>query len=184
MIKPKAASDVGIAVECGINPKLSDIDPFTMAQSAVDESVRNVLCVSADFGQRESVLALVDNFCWPDPVGDPLKSGWLVRACYGLRDAALALSAPLVSRKDSMILSNYQILSTTIIHNLAVVGRIRYTQLHRTHFSFRQCLVLANDYCNHLWQQLSSASPRHSLLIERAIRSTLFPSSGLSSDPE
>jgi len=102
VIKPKPSSDVGIAVGCGINPKLSDIDPFIMAQSAVDEAVRNVLCVGAEFGQRESVLALVDNFCWPDPVGDKLKTAWLVRACYGLRDAALALSAPLVSGKDSM----------------------------------------------------------------------------------
>ncbi len=102
VVKPKPFSDIGLAVGCGINPKLSDIDPFIMAQSAVDEAVRNVLCVGAEFGQRESVLALVDNFCWPDPVGDPLKCGWLVRACYGLRDAALALSAPLVSGKDSM----------------------------------------------------------------------------------
>jgi phosphoribosylformylglycinamidine synthase subunit PurSL len=44
----------------------------------------------------------VDNFCWPDPVGSPEKAGWLVRACYGLRDACLALSAPLISGKDSM----------------------------------------------------------------------------------
>jgi phosphoribosylformylglycinamidine synthase subunit PurSL len=48
------------------------------------------------------VLALVDNFCWPDPVSDPAKMAALVRACFGMRDAALALSAPLVSGKDSM----------------------------------------------------------------------------------
>ncbi|MEO5968616.1 MAG: AIR synthase-related protein, partial [Bdellovibrionia bacterium] len=102
MIKPKPSSDAGLVVGCGINPKLSDIDPFLMAQSSVDEAVRNVLCVGAEFGLPESVLALVDNFCWPDPVGDPVKTAWLVRACYGLRDAALALSAPLVSGKDSM----------------------------------------------------------------------------------
>lgn len=102
VVKPKASSDAGLAVGCGINPKLSDIDPFIMAQAAVDEAVRNVLCVGGEFGSAESVLALVDNFCWPDPVGDPQKTAWLVRACYGLRDAALALSAPLISGKDSM----------------------------------------------------------------------------------
>jgi phosphoribosylformylglycinamidine synthase II len=102
LIQPKVTSNAGLAVGCGINPKLSDIDPFLMAQSSVDEAVRNVLCVGAEFGLPESVLALVDNFCWPDPVGDPVKTAWLVRACYGLRDAALALSAPLVSGKDSM----------------------------------------------------------------------------------
>ena len=102
VIKPKPSSDLGLAVGCGINPKLSDIDPHLMAQSAVDEAVRNVLCVGAEFGSPEAVFALVDNFCWPDPVGDPLKTAWLVRACYGLKKAAVALSLPLVSGKDSM----------------------------------------------------------------------------------
>ncbi len=102
VVKPKPGSNAGIAVACGINPKLSDIDPFVMAQAVVDESVRNLLCVGAEFGTPESLLALVDNFCWPDPVGDPVKTGWLVRACFGMRDAALALGAPFVSGKDSM----------------------------------------------------------------------------------
>ncbi len=102
VVKPKLNSVSGIAVGCGINPKLSDIDPYLMAQSAVDEAVRNVLCVGAEFGRPESVLALVDNFCWPDPVGHPEKTAALVRACYGLQDAALSLSAPMISGKDSM----------------------------------------------------------------------------------
>ncbi|MBI2712006.1 MAG: phosphoribosylformylglycinamidine synthase [Bdellovibrio sp.] len=102
VIKPKPQSDQGLVVGCGINPKLSDWDCYLMAQSAVDEAVRNVLCVGAEYGKPESVLALVDNFCWPDPVGDSAKSADLVRACYGLRDAALALALPIVSGKDSM----------------------------------------------------------------------------------
>lgn len=102
VLRPKPGADMGMAVACGINPKLSDVDPFLMAQAAVDEAVRNLLCVGAEYGRHDSILALVDNFCWPDPVGDPLKTAWLVRACYGLRDAALGLSAPLVSGKDSM----------------------------------------------------------------------------------
>ncbi len=102
VLKPKVSSTAGLAIGCGINPKLSDYDPFLMAQSAVDEAVRNVLCVGAEFGKPESVLALIDNFCWPDPVGDPEKAAALVRACYGLREAALALSAPFISGKDSM----------------------------------------------------------------------------------
>lgn len=102
VLRPKAHSDLGLAVGCGINPKLSDVDPYLMAQSVVDEAVRNILCVGAEFGKPESVLALVDNFCWPDPVEDSLKAGALVRACFGMREAALALGAPLVSGKDSM----------------------------------------------------------------------------------
>jgi phosphoribosylformylglycinamidine synthase len=102
VIKPKPGSQAGIVVGCGIHPKLSDLDPYLMAQAAVDEAIRNVLCAGAEFGKPESVLALVDNFCWPDPVKDPAKAAALVRACYGLREAALALGAPLVSGKDSM----------------------------------------------------------------------------------
>ena len=51
----------------------------------------------------------VDNFCWPsiqyDPVGNPdgrYKAAQLVRACWGLKDACLALGVPLLSGKDSM----------------------------------------------------------------------------------
>ncbi len=102
VIQPKPSSVAGIAVGCGINPKLSDIDAFLMAQSAVDESIRNVLAVGAEYGRSDSVLALVDNFCWPDPVQDPTKAAALVRACFGLRNAALALGTPFVSGKDSM----------------------------------------------------------------------------------
>ncbi len=102
VIKPKWTSDAGLAIGCGINPKLSDWDPYLMAQSAVDEAVRNLLCVGADFGRQQSQIALVDNFCWPDPTQDPKKMGALVRACFGLKEAALELSAPIVSGKDSM----------------------------------------------------------------------------------
>ncbi|MFZ9595905.1 MAG: phosphoribosylformylglycinamidine synthase subunit PurL [Bdellovibrionia bacterium] len=102
VIKPKATSNAGISVGSGVHPHLSEIDPYLMAQASVDEAIRNVLCVGAEYGLPESVLALVDNFCWPDPVGDPLKTAWLVRACYGLREACLALSVPLISGKDSM----------------------------------------------------------------------------------
>ena len=102
VVKPKASSSRGIAVGCGIAPRLSDVDAYRMAEAAVDEAVRNVLCVGAEFGNEESVLALVDNFCWPDPVGNLDKAAALVRACYGMRHAALKLQAPFVSGKDSM----------------------------------------------------------------------------------
>lgn len=102
VVKPKPNSWAGIAVACGIQPKYSDLDPYVMAQASVDEAIRNILCVGAEYGQTDAVLALTDNFCWPDPVSDPEKMGALVRACYGMREAALALGVPLVSGKDSM----------------------------------------------------------------------------------
>jgi phosphoribosylformylglycinamidine (FGAM) synthase-like enzyme len=110
-----------------------------MAQAVVDEAIRNVLCVGAEYGTEESVLALVDNFCWPDPVGNPLKTAWLVRACYGLRDAALALSAPLVSGKDSMKNDfrgkcNGEDVTISVPPTLLMtaVGRVQDTKLART----------------------------------------------------
>ena len=101
VIKPKPKTEAGIAVGCGINPKLSDLDPYLMAQSSVDEAIRNVLCVGAEFGKPEHVVSLIDNFCWPDPVSDPGKAAALVRACFGLRDSARALSVPLISGRTA-----------------------------------------------------------------------------------
>jgi len=94
----------GFALSEGINPFLADIDTEAMARSAVDEAVRRQICA----GARPDRIALLDNFCWPDPVqsaGTPdgeYKLAQLVRACRGLYDSARAYGAPLVSGKDSM----------------------------------------------------------------------------------
>lgn len=96
-------NSIGVVVGCGLAPRLSQADPYLMAQAAVDEAVRNLLCVGAEFSLGdETVLSLIDNFCWPDPVEDAEKMAALVRTCYGLRKACLALKAPLISGKDSM----------------------------------------------------------------------------------
>ena len=102
VIQPKPSSFAGIAVGCGLNPKLSDFDPYLMAMASVDEAIRNVIAVGAEYGRPESVLALIDNFCWPDPVNHPEYTAALVRACYGMRKAAIELGTPLISGKDSM----------------------------------------------------------------------------------
>jgi phosphoribosylformylglycinamidine synthase len=93
---------VAATVGVGILPEYSRYDAYTMAQASLDEAVRNVLCVGSEYGTEESVLALLDNFCWPDPVSNPRFAADLVRAGYGLRDAAMALGLPFVSGKDSM----------------------------------------------------------------------------------
>ncbi|MBS1969646.1 MAG: phosphoribosylformylglycinamidine synthase [Bdellovibrionales bacterium] len=96
-------NSTGVVVGCGLNPRMSVVDPYLMAQLAVDEAVRNLLAVGAEFSLGdETVLSLIDNFCWPDPVEDTAKMAALVRTCYGLREACLALKAPLISGKDSM----------------------------------------------------------------------------------
>ncbi|MBC7386975.1 MAG: phosphoribosylformylglycinamidine synthase [Cryobacterium sp.] len=95
-------SEVAAVIGVGILPEYSRYDAYTMAQASLDEAIRNVLCSGAEYGTSDSVLALLDNFCWPDPLTNRDYAADLVRAGYGLRDAALALELPFVSGKDSM----------------------------------------------------------------------------------
>ncbi len=93
-----------VAVGHGLHPFLSEIDPYLMAVFSVDECVRNLLCS----GGNLSKTALLDNFCWPNPIhgiknleGEH-RLGQLIRACEGLYDTCLSYGLPLISGKDSM----------------------------------------------------------------------------------
>ncbi len=94
----------GFVLSEGVNPFLSDIDTHAMAVTVVDEAVRRQLCA----GARLDRIALLDNFCWPDPVASETtpdgqyKLAQLVRACRGLYEATQAYGTPLISGKDSM----------------------------------------------------------------------------------
>ena len=94
----------GFVLSEGVNPFFSDLDPHAMAWSVVDEAVRKQIAAGADPAR----IALLDNFCWPDPIESEAnpdgayKLGQLVRACRGLYEACRAYDAPLVSGKDSM----------------------------------------------------------------------------------
>lgn len=93
----EAGSDMGLAVACGINPAYGVVDAYAMAAACVDEAMRNVVAVGAD----PERVALLDNFCWGNPlVADRLAS--LVRAAQGCYDAAVAYDVPFVSGKDSL----------------------------------------------------------------------------------
>ena len=72
-------------------------DPYEMAIASIDEAIRNVICIGADYNQ----IAILDNFCWPS-VDDPITMGTLVRAAEACRDAALAYGIPFISGKDSL----------------------------------------------------------------------------------
>ncbi len=104
VIQPLLNEAAGLAVSNGMCPQLSDFDSHLMAICAVDEAVRNAVCVGAD----PNSLALLDNFCWPDPMASKSnpdgkrKLAQLVQACEGLYEAVLAYNAPLISGKDSM----------------------------------------------------------------------------------
>ena len=94
----------GVVVSHGICPKYSDIDTYWMTACAIDEAVRNAVCV----GVRPDRMAGLDNFCWCDPVqSDKTPDGHqklaqLVRANQALYDCATAYGIPLISGKDSM----------------------------------------------------------------------------------
>ncbi len=97
VLRPRLDSTRGIALGCGLRPELGDEDPYWMAVAAIDEAIRNVVCVGGDPGQT----AILDNFCWPR-VDDERHLGALVRACQGCHDAALAYGVPFISGKDSL----------------------------------------------------------------------------------
>jgi phosphoribosylformylglycinamidine synthase len=103
-LTPDLDRSPALAVSNGLCPRLSEHDTYLMAQCAVDEAVRNAVCVGAD----PDTLSLLDNFCWPDPVfsdSNPQGKRYLaelVRCCQGLYEAVLAFGAPLISGKDSM----------------------------------------------------------------------------------
>jgi phosphoribosylformylglycinamidine synthase len=97
VLRPRFDSNRGIALACGLCPHVSDIDPYWMAVLAVDEALRNVICVGAD-PERTSIL---DNFCWPK-VDTEESLGALVRTCQGAHDAAVAYGLPFISGKDSL----------------------------------------------------------------------------------
>lgn len=97
VLRPRLDGRRGIVLGCGLALSRADEDPYWMAVAAVDEALRNVVCVGAD-PARTSIL---DNFCWGS-IDDDYAMGTLVRACVGARDAAVAFGLPFISGKDSL----------------------------------------------------------------------------------
>jgi phosphoribosylformylglycinamidine synthase len=101
VLRPKLSSNRAIALGNGLCPLLSEKtsggDSYWMTLAAIDEAVRNVVCVGADPRR----IAILDNFCWPR-CEDPAMLGTLVRAAEACYDGALAYRTPFVSGKDSL----------------------------------------------------------------------------------
>jgi phosphoribosylformylglycinamidine synthase subunit PurSL len=104
VIQPLLDRPEGLVISNGLCPQYSDWDTYAMAACALDEAVRNAVAVGAD----PDSIALLDNFCWPDPLVSSrnfeaeLKLAQLVRACQALYDLSLTYETPLISGKDSM----------------------------------------------------------------------------------
>ena len=98
VIHPLGAKEfAGIAIAAGINPEYGKRDPYRMALAVVDEAIRNLVAVGAD----PERIAILDNFCWGDPL-HPETLGSLVEAARGCREAALLYRTPFISGKDSL----------------------------------------------------------------------------------
>jgi len=107
VLRATLGEDRGVVLAGGMAPSLSeeaatqgasvDGDSYFAALAAIDEAIRNSVCVGAQAGR----IALLDNFCWPG-CDDPAQLGALVRAAEACYDGALAYSAPFVSGKDSL----------------------------------------------------------------------------------
>jgi len=95
--KPVFDSPKGVVLSQGLFPRYSDIEPYHMAQAAVDFAVRSAITAGADINH----LALLDNFCWCSS-DKPERLGQLKRAAKGLYDLCTLYGAPLISGKDSM----------------------------------------------------------------------------------
>jgi len=104
LVAPLHGNPHGLVISCGIAPRYSDIDAGAMAAAAIDEAVRNAVCVGLDVDK----MAGLDNFCWPDPIESAktpdgrFKLAQLVRANRELERVCRAYRLPCVSGKDSM----------------------------------------------------------------------------------
>ncbi|MFT5424409.1 MAG: phosphoribosylformylglycinamidine (FGAM) synthase-like enzyme [Phycisphaerales bacterium] len=96
IVEPAPGSNRGLAIACGLATGL-EADPYLMTLAAIDECVRNLVCVGADPDR----IAILDNFCWPS-CNKPENLGSLVRAAEGCYDGAMAYRTPFVSGKDSL----------------------------------------------------------------------------------
>ncbi|MBD3264349.1 MAG: phosphoribosylformylglycinamidine synthase, partial [Candidatus Omnitrophica bacterium] len=97
VIRPKLSSDKCVAVGMGINPFYSDIDPYWMSALAIDEALRNLVCVGGDLKNTY----MLDNFSWGSPL-EPRTLGGLVRAAKACYDFAVYFGVPFISGKDSL----------------------------------------------------------------------------------
>jgi phosphoribosylformylglycinamidine synthase len=97
IVRPLLDSDMGVIVSNGINPNYSDIDPYWMAASAIDEALRQIIAVGGNLNK----VALLDNFCWGRTTR-PEMLGALVKAAQACYDMAMAYGTPFVSGKDSL----------------------------------------------------------------------------------
>ncbi len=95
--RPLLSSKKAVVLGFGINPSFGKIDPYRMAASVIEESLRNL--VSAGGNIENAVL--LDNFCFGDTADENVFADLFetTRACY---DYAKIFKTPFISGKDSL----------------------------------------------------------------------------------
>jgi phosphoribosylformylglycinamidine synthase II/formyltetrahydrofolate-dependent phosphoribosylglycinamide formyltransferase len=179
----------GFAVASGLCPHFSIDDTYLMAKMAVDESVRNLLCHGAD----PAKIALVDNFCWPDPTPSEknpdaeFKLAQLVRACMGLKEVMEIYGMPLVSGKDSMKndyhgenvkISVLPTLLITALGHVPDVTKAPKSQARENELIYRMGLKDYEQYFGHFLHDLTDLERNNKKTFEwdkiRALYSRIF----------
>jgi phosphoribosylformylglycinamidine synthase len=97
VIRPVLTSKRGVVLSQGLYPSYSEINPYNMAASSIDTAVRNAVSAGGSLDH----LAILDNFCWCDPL-NPERLGQLRAAAEACYDYSVAYGTPFVSGKDSM----------------------------------------------------------------------------------
>ncbi len=126
VVRPIPDSWKGVMVSNGINPRYGFIDPYWMAASAIDESLRNIIATGGNIKHT----AILDNFCWASSK-DEEKLGSLVLAAKACHDFATIFNVPFISGKDSLnneFIANgkrIRIPDTLLISAISVVDDIR-----------------------------------------------------------
>jgi phosphoribosylformylglycinamidine synthase len=97
VVAPMYNSSRGVALALGLNPRYGLLDPAALAESSIDEALRNIVAVGGD----PATTAILDNYCWGN-CDKPDRLGSLVRASEAARNLAIAYEVPFISGKDSL----------------------------------------------------------------------------------
>ena len=132
VVRPDLDGAEGIVISHGICPKYSAFDTYHMVACAVDEAIRNNIATGGSLDK----MALLDNFCWSDPIlseknpEGAYKLAQLVRANRALYDSTTFFGTPCISGKDSMkndyMFNNIKISvpQTLLVSAISVIGNV------------------------------------------------------------
>jgi phosphoribosylformylglycinamidine synthase II len=95
--RPLLSSKKAVVLGFGINPSFGKIDPYRMAASVIEESLRNLVSAGGDIENA----VLLDNFCFGDTADENVFADLFetTKACY---EYAKIFKTPFISGKDSL----------------------------------------------------------------------------------